>query len=149
MQRANRVYARGEREAPPAVLLHSPGRPRGAAARLRCSVCLKAAACARCGMPRLRRLRSVGDGVSRRGRFLRQVTAVDGALPLDGDVGLDALDKSHVEVTEVLHLVLHSAAGVALALTLLLADALRLALFADLRLAARLCERRLLFASQG
>ena len=47
------------------------------------------------------------------------VTAVDGALPLDGGVGLDALDDSHVEVTEVLDLVLGLDAGVALALTLL------------------------------
>jgi hypothetical protein len=87
--------------------------------------------------------------VRRRGRFLRQATAGDGALTLDGDVGLDALDDSHVEVTEVLHLVLDFAAGVALALTILLADALRLALFAHLRLAVQLCERRLLFSSQG
>src|SRR4051812_14513774 len=75
--------------------------------------------------------------------------AVDGALPLDGDVGLDARDNSHVEVTEVLDLVLGLNAGVALALTLLLADAPRLALLAHLRLAVQLCERRLLFPSQG
>src|SRR3954463_6751707 len=70
-------------------------------------------------------------------------------LTLDGDVGLDALDNGHVQVTEVLHLVPDSAAGVALALTILLADALRLALFAHFRLAVQLCERRLLSASQG
>ena len=32
--------------------------------------------------------------------------ALDRALPLDGDVGLDARDNSHVEVAEVLDLVL-------------------------------------------
>jgi hypothetical protein len=74
---------------------------------------------------------------------------VDGALPLDGDGGLDARDNSYVEVTEVLDLVPDLNAGVALALTLLLADAPRLALLAHLRLAVQLCERRLLFASQG
>ena len=84
----------------------------------------------------------------RRGR-LRRVTAVDGALPLDGNVGLDALDTSHIEVTEVLDLVLDLKAGVLLALTLLLANALPLALLAQFRLAAQLCERRLLLASQG
>ena len=83
----------------------------------------------------------------RRGR-LRHVTAADGALPLDGDVGLDALDTSHIEVTEVLDLVLDLKARVGLALALLLANALRLALLAHLRLAAQLCERRLLFPSQ-
>ena len=62
-------------------------------------------------------------------------TAVDGALPLDGNVGFDAFDTSHIEVTEVLDLVLDLKAGVVLALTLLLADALRLALLAHLRLA--------------
>ena len=70
-------------------------------------------------------------------------------LALDGDVGLDALDYSHIEVTEVLHLVLDCVAVVALELTILLAEALRLALFAHLRLAVQLCERRLLFASPG
>src|SRR3954468_15466828 len=94
----------------------------------------------------LRRVRSFGDGV-----VVGSVSAmaVDGALPLDGDVGLDARDNSHVEVTEVLDLVLDLNAGVALALTLLLADAPRLALLAHLRLAVQLCERRLLFASHG
>jgi hypothetical protein len=77
------------------------------------------------------------------------VTAVDGALPLDGNVVLNALDMSHIEVTEVLDVGLDLKAGVVLALTLLLADALRLALLAHLRLAVQLCERRLLFASQG
>jgi hypothetical protein len=77
------------------------------------------------------------------------VTAVDGALPLDGGVGLDALDDSHVEVTEVLDLVLGLDAGVALALTLLFADAPLLALLAHLRLAVQLRERRLVSASQG
>src|SRR4051794_12856464 len=75
--------------------------------------------------------------------------AVDRVLPLDGDVGLDARDNSDVEVTEVLDFVLDLNAGVALALTLLLAEAPRLALLAHLRLAVQLCERRLLFASQG
>src|SRR3954465_11878386 len=73
----------------------------------------------------------------------------DGALPLDGDVGLDARDNIHVEVAEVLDLVLDLNAGFALALTLLLAEVPRLALLAHLRLAVQLCERRLLFASQG
>ena len=82
-------------------------------------------------------------------RLLRQVTDVDGALRLDVDVGLDALDKRHVEVAEVLHLLLRRAAGVALALTMLLAHGPRLALFAHLRLAVQLCECRLLLASQG
>lgn len=76
-------------------------------------------------------------------------TAVDGALPLDGNVRLDALDASHIEVTEVLDLVLNLKAGVLLALTLRFANALRLALLAHLRLAVHLCERRLLLASQG
>src|SRR4051794_21951250 len=76
-------------------------------------------------------------------------TAIDGALPLDGDVGHDARDNSYVEVTEVLDFVLDLDAGLALALTLLLADAPRLALLAHLRLAVQLCERRLLFPSQG
>jgi hypothetical protein len=88
----------------------------------------------------LQRLRWFGDAVGH---------AVDGALPLDGDVGLDALDNSHIEVTEVLDLVLDHKAGGVLALTLLPANALRLALFAHLRLAVHLCERRLLLASQG
>src|SRR3954453_4763468 len=73
----------------------------------------------------------------------------DGALPLDGDVGLDARDNIHVEVTEVLDFVLDLNAGVALALTLLLAEGPRVALLAHLRLAVQLRERRLLFASQG
>src|SRR5947209_11337585 len=74
--------------------------------------------------------------------------ACDGALPLDGDVGLDARDDSHVEVTEVLDLVLDLDAGVAVALTLRLAEAPGVPLLAHLRLAVQLCERRLLFASQ-
>jgi len=94
----------------------------------------------------LRRLRSFGDGV-----VVGSVsaTAVDGALPLDGDVGLDARDNIHVEVTEILDFVLDLNAGVALALTLLLAEGPRVALLAHLRLAVQLRERRLLFASQG
>jgi len=94
----------------------------------------------------LRRLRWFGDAVA-----VASVrwTAVDGALPLDGNVRLDALDASHIEVTEVLDLVLDHKAGGVLALTLLPANALRLALLAHLRLAVHLCERRLLLASQG
>jgi len=94
----------------------------------------------------LRRLRWFGDAVA-----VASVrwTAVDGALPLDGNVGLDALDTSHIEVTEVLDLVIDLKAGVLLALTLLLANALCLALLAHLRLAAQFCERGLFLASQG
>jgi hypothetical protein len=44
---------------------------------------------------------------------------------------------------------LRVAARVGLALTLLLAEAPRLALLAHLRLAIELCERRLLLPSQG
>jgi len=72
-----------------------------------------------------------------------------GALPLDDDVGHNALDDVDVKVAEVLHLVLRVTAGVAFAETLLLAEAPRLALLAHLLLAGELRERRLLLASQG
>src|SRR3712207_609053 len=75
--------------------------------------------------------------------------AADRALPLGADVGLDALDELHVEVTEVLHLVLDLDAGLAVALALLLAQDARLALLAQLRLAVQLRERRLASSSQG
>ena len=70
------------------------------------------------------------------------------ALSLDSDVGLDALDNSHVKMAEVLHL-LHLTADVAFGSTLLLAEAALLALLAHLLLAVQLRERRSLLASQG
>ena len=57
--------------------------------------------------------------------------------------GSTPCDNSHVKMAEVLHLVLHLTAGVAFALTLLLAEAPRLALLAHLLLAVQLRERRL------
>jgi hypothetical protein len=104
------------------------------------------------GLPKRSRRRELDDLIQRQEAALVGsvgVTAVDGALPLDGGVGLDALYDSHVEVTEVLDLVLGLDAGVALALTLLFADAPLLALLAHLRLAVQLRERRLVSASQG
>ena len=87
---------------------------------------------------------------ARGNRGVRSFRPCDGgALSLDGDVGLDALDNSHVKMAEVLHLLLHLTAGVAFALTLPLAEAPLLALLAHLLLAVQLRERRSLLASQG